>query len=171
MDAADTPKTPDRDDGRKAGLLRRHRSGLVWGAVFALIVVLQWPMIKGTFYRYSKVPAPAGSIAWRSDFPAALAESRQTGKPVLLDFTASWCPPCQVLKHEVWPDTQVGQAVTAGYIPVLLDVDVPASQDVARRYGVRSVPSILVVDADGQVVRQSGYRSKGAMLEFLRSPG
>jgi thiol:disulfide interchange protein len=152
------------------GLLHRHRSSLVWAAVVGLIVWIQWPMIRGSFYRFLSIPAPADGIAWRTDLPAALDESKQTGRPVLLDFSASWCPPCQVMKHEVWPDQQVRLAIEAAYIPVFMDVDAPASQEVARRYNVRAVPTILVVAADGRVLRETGFLPKDAMLTFLKSP-
>lgn len=150
--------------------LYRHRSALIWLAVLAFVVWMQWPMIKGSFYRFSKIPAPADGIAWRTDFQAASVEARTTGKPVLLDFSASWCPPCQVMKHDVWPDEKVRQAVEAGYIPVLLDVDAAASQEIAQHYKVNGVPTILVVDADGRVLRQSGYMSRSAALAFLNPP-
>lgn len=153
-----------------SSFLHRHRSGLIWMAVLVFIGWMQWPMIKGSFYKFFNVPAPADGIAWRTDFTAALAESKQTGKPVLLDFSASWCPPCQAMRHDVWPDQQVRQAVKTGYIPVLLDVDAPASQEVARRYDISSVPTIVIVDAEGHVLRQSSYMSAGAMIGFLNPP-
>ena len=150
--------------------LYRHKSALIWLAVLAFVVWMQWPMIKGTFYKYSGRPAPADGIAWRTVFEQALAESSETGKPVLLDFSASWCPPCQVMKHEVWPNEQVRQTVMEGYIPVLLDVDAAASRAIAQRYEVTGVPTILVVAADGRVLRQSGYMSRSAALAFLKPP-
>lgn len=165
------PQAGHGNGGQVLDLLYRHRSSLVWLAVLGLIVWMQWPMIKGTFYRLMKIPAPADGIAWRTDFQAALAESKQLGKPLLVDFSASWCPPCQVMKHEVWPNAEVREAAMAGYVPVLLDVDVPAAQEVAQRYNVGSVPTILVLDAEGRLVRQKGFMSKGAMLAFLKSPG
>lgn len=159
------------ETGRSGGsqaleILYRHRSALIWIAVLVLIAWMQWPMIKGTLYRFEK--APADGMAWRTDFQAALAESKQTGKPVLLDFSASWCPPCQVMKHDIWPDEKVRQAIETSYIPVLLDVDAAASQEVAQRYNVRSVPTILVVDKDGRVVRQEGFMSRNKTLAFLK---
>src|SRR5512141_2175586 len=90
--------------------LRRHRWGMIWSALLGVIVLVQWPMLKGMFYRVSGSPAPEDGIPWRTDFDAALAEARQSGRPVLLDFYASWCPPCQVMKHEVWPEAKVREA-------------------------------------------------------------
>ncbi len=164
------PETGQSGSGQALEFLNRHRSALIWIAVLVLIVWLQWPMVKGTFYRLAKIPAPADGIAWQADFQAALAASKQTGKPVLLDLSASWCPPCQVMKHEVWPNEQVRQTVMTGYIPVLLDIDTPASQEVAQRFNVRSVPTILVVDAEGRVIRQQGFMSKSKTLTFLKPP-
>jgi thiol:disulfide interchange protein len=147
--------------------LRRHRSSLLWLGVLAVIVVLQWPMLKGLGYQLMGSPAPDDGIAWRSDYRAALAEAQQTGKPVLLDFSASWCPPCQVMKHDVWPDPKVRQAVNDGYIPVAVDVDAAGNQEVASRCGINTIPSIVIVNTKGQVRKQGSFMSRSALLAFL----
>ncbi len=108
------------------------------------------------------------SIAWRSDLAAAFAESRQLGKRVLVDFSASWCPPCQAMKRDVWPDPQVIQLAGRDFIPVLLDVDQAQGQNAGRRYGVESIPTILVLDSDGRVLRQAAFMSRDELVEFLR---
>jgi thiol:disulfide interchange protein len=143
---------------------------LLWVLLIGAIVVVQWPMLKGWYYKATNAQAPTSAVAWRTGFDAALAESAKTGKPVLVDFTASWCPPCQVMKHEVWPDGRVASAVNDGYVPVLVDVDDPKNADVAQRYGIRSIPTLVVVDAAGRVVRQGAFMSAGDLLDFLK-PG
>ena len=142
---------------------------LLWAVLLGAVLYMQWPMFKGWYYKATGAQAPASGIDWRDGFDAALAESARTGKPVLLDFTASWCPPCKVMKHEVWPNPQVAQAVAEGYVPLLVDVDDPRNAEVAQRYGVRGIPSILVVDAQGKVLRQGSYMSKSDMLDFLKN--
>lgn len=141
---------------------------LLWVLLIGAIAYMQWPMLKGTYYKTTGVEAPASAVAWRTGFDAALVESAQTGKPVLLDFTASWCPPCQTMKHDVWPDAKVASAVNEGYVPVLVDVDNPKNADVAQKYGVRGIPTILILDARGQVLRTGSYMSRSAMLDFLK---
>lgn len=142
---------------------------LLWALVLGAIVYMQWPMLKGWYYKATGTEAPASAVAWRTGgFDAALAESAKTGKPVLVDFTASWCPPCKVMKHEVWPDAQVARAANEGYVPVLVDVDDPQNAEVARRYGIRGIPTVLVLDAEGKVLRTGSYMSKGDMLDFLK---
>lgn len=158
-------QTTNPSDRPARSWLSRHRWGIIWTALLAAIVFVQWPMLKGIFYRVSGSPAPADGIAWRTDFNAALAESKQSGKPVLLDFSATWCPPCQVMKHDVWPDAKVREAVTASYIPVAVDVD--SNQELASRYGIYGIPSILIVDAQGKVLKQGSFMSSNGLLAFL----
>ncbi|MFI5378753.1 MAG: thioredoxin family protein [Tepidisphaerales bacterium] len=157
---------------RPAGAwLRRHRGGLIWTAVLIVIVWVQLPMFKGMFYGLLGGAAPNDGIPWRTNFDAALAESKQSGKPVLLDFSASWCPPCQVMKRETWPSAKVREAVTAGYIPVFVDVDAAGSRAISARYGISGIPSILIVDAQGTVIKQGGFMDVAELLAFLaRNP-
>lgn len=127
-------------------------------------------MLKGTYYKHapgSTDSAPVTAVAWKTDFEAALAESAKTGKPILLDFTASWCPPCIVMKKEVWPAPEVGQAVNEQSIPLLLDVDLPQNKALAARYGVSAIPTIILVDAKGEVLRSGGYMTAPEMIDFV----
>lgn len=148
-------------------LAERHER-LIWIGVLALAVLVQWPMLKGSYYRAAGTPAPPASIEWRTDLDGALAEAGRTNKQVLVDFSADWCPPCIAMKHDVWPDPAVGRALAASYVPLLIDVD--RNGHVADRYNVSSVPTVLVLDGTGRVVRESTFlsaRSAAAMVAFL----
>lgn len=124
-------------------------------------------MLKGAFYRVTGAAPPEDQIAWRTDYEAALAESRQSGKPVMIDFTADWCPPCQVMKHDVWPDDSVRQTIEAQAIPLLINVDDEATRSIQARYEVRTIPTILLVDGEGRVLKTGSFMSKRGMLDFL----
>lgn len=155
----------------RASWFRRHRPQLIVGALLlTVLLVAQVPMLKAMTSRMLGVGPPDDGIPWQSDFPKALEESRQTGKPVLLHFGATWCPPCQAMKYDAWPDPRVRQAVIAGYIPVAVDIDAAASEALSRRYAIDTIPAILVVNAEGKIVKQGAYMSRNSLLEFLASP-
>jgi thiol:disulfide interchange protein len=139
---------------------------VLWAALVAALIIIQWPVLKGYYYRATGAPSPASSIAWRTDLDAALAEARSANKRVIVDFSADWCPPCQAMKHDVWPHPQVASAVSAGYVPVLVDAD--NDTVLAARYQVSSIPTILLLDADGRLVkRNNGFLPRSGMLRFL----
>lgn len=163
---AETPVPPASPAHEALRALWRRRETLFWAALVAIVLTAQWPMLKGWYYRATGAPAPASSIAWRTDLDAALAEARSANKRVLVDFSADWCPPCQTMKHDVWPHPRVAEAISAGYVPVLVDAD--RDTVLADRYQVSSIPTILLLDADGRVVkRNNGFLPRAGMLRFL----
>lgn len=134
----------------------------------AAVIYFQWPMLKGLVYNATGIKAAKSNIAWRESYEAAAAEAAAHDKPVLVVFSASWCPPCNAMKHDVWPDKEVEQVVNDSYVPLYLDVDVPTTASIAQRYGVRSIPTLLIVDAEGNELRRASFLSRGAAVEFLR---
>lgn len=149
---------------RLRGSLAGHERWL-WAALVIAVVIFQWPILKGYYYRAVDQPPPPSAIEWRTNLTDALQEAQRTGRPVLVDFSAHWCPPCIAMKHDVWPDDAVEDAVARSYIPVLIDVDTDSS--VAERYGVHAIPTILVLDGNGQVMRRGSFFSASRMVQFL----
>lgn len=112
-------------------------------------------------------PAQAALAAASASYADALARARQEGKPVLLIFTASWCGPCQKMKKDVYPSAPV-QAVAGRLVWHTVDVDQRENQALARQHGVRSIPTLVIIDAEGRVkARISGGRSPRDLAEWL----
>jgi protein disulfide-isomerase len=131
----------------------------VWGIFVILCAVVAVALLV-------KALRPAEIIPWRNDFAAAQAESRQTSRPVFAYFTADWCAPCQGLKTTTWADERVELALRS-YVPVRIDVDRHA--DLAGEYGVRAVPTYIILAADGHALRQvDGALTPLEMVEWLR---
>jgi len=159
-------KKPEPLARRMFRALWRRREPVAWAALLAVVLTIQWPMLKGWYYKTTGAEAPASAIAWRTDFDGALAEARSANKRVLVDFSADWCPPCVAMKHDVWPHPQVTRAVDAGYVALLVDAD--RDTVLAARYQVSAIPTVLLLDGDGRVVkRNDGFLPRAGMLRFL----
>jgi thiol-disulfide isomerase/thioredoxin len=82
----------------------------------------------------------------------------------VLYFSATWCGPCKTFKP-VLQQTSTELGIPVNYI------DVDANGAMAQKYNVNSVPTLLITDATGNVVkRQVGASiSKHALTQFLSS--
>ena len=103
----------------------------------------------------------AGSITHLSaaTFDEVLASSEE---PVLVDFWAEWCGPCKMIAP-ILDEIAIEQA---GKVRVT-KLNVDDAPDIARRFEVMSIPTLLVF-RDGQVAKRIvGAKPKGALLEEL----
>lgn len=83
-------------------------------------------------------------------------------KPVLIDFYATWCGPCQVLGpilKEV--KSSLGERVS------ILKIDVDKNQELATKQQVRGVPTMILFQNGKQLWRQSGVLSKEEIVKII----
>ncbi|WP_241082650.1 thioredoxin [Achromobacter xylosoxidans] len=94
-----------------------------------------------------------------SDFEVDVIQSKT---PVLVDFWAPWCPPCRAIA----PSLEELSDELAGKLQVV-KVDIDEHPELARRYGVRSIPALKVF-VDGNVVKELlGAMAKQALRAEL----
>ena len=94
-----------------------------------------------------------------SDFQSEVLDAQG---PVLVDFFATWCGPCKMLA----PTLDEVAAETAGKAAVY-KLDIDQSPDIAQKYGVMSVPTLMVFE-NGQVKNQAvGVQPKQNILSMI----
>ena len=99
----------------------------------------------------------------RAQIDAALAEAKRTGKHVLLEFGANWCPDCRVLAG-ITGKPEVKQWLDANYAAVSIDIGRRSKNlDFAQRFGLQleAIPSVLVLSADGIAVNRDEVLALG----------
>ena len=88
-------------------------------------------------------------------------EVLNSDKPVLLDFWAPWCGPCRRVGPLVEEIAEERSDIKVG------KVNVEEQPELARQFGVKSIP-MLVVMKDGEVIKRSvGAKNKSAILAML----
>lgn len=99
---------------------------------------------------------------WHQSFEEASAVSRETGKPMLVNFTGSdWCSFCVKLKSEVFETAEFEKWGKQNV--VLVEIDYPKrspqspkikaqNQELAKRFNITSYPTVLLMTAEGEVL-------------------
>ena len=84
-----------------------------------------------------------------------------SGEPFLLDFTAAWCGPCKALA----PVVEKLAAETTGRLRVGT-IDIDAAPEVAQRFGIRGLPTVLVFRGGKETARHVGVTSSSRLREL-----
>lgn len=86
--------------------------------------------------------------------PAALAAAQAAGKLVLVEVAALWCPSCRRLDQEVFAHPEVRRRLGTELIFTRLDYESPEGRAFTAARGVRSFPTLWLLDGEGRVVRR-----------------
>jgi thiol:disulfide interchange protein len=145
-------------------------------ALLVLAAALLVARIGTGLYEERHPPSVAELVHWQ---PIEGAEARASAerRPVLYDFSADWCVPCQTMQREVFGDPEMAKQIESGFIPVRVLDRVreegrnPALVDsLERRFRINSFPTLVVVPAGGgdpDVV--VGYEGPRATQQRLRA--
>jgi thiol:disulfide interchange protein DsbD len=143
------------------GLPMRVAGILLCALAFVAVLSLLPSMARGT----------EDGVAWQSSLDAGLAAAKAQGKPALLDMRADWCVACVELEKKTWPDAGV-QKWLGTVVPIRLDMtkNTDADQAIMQRYGVKGLPTVLLLSSEGQVISGFvGYRSPEAVLGWAEA--
>jgi len=99
-------------------------------------------------------------------FEAAKSQAKAQGKILLVDATASWCPPCRRMERETWSDPAVRAWLAANAVAFQFDVD--QNPKLTRALEVRSMPTLIIFEAGKETRRSSGYLSPAGILRWLK---
>ena len=85
---------------------------------------------------------------------AVREEATQQNKLVFIDLYATWCGPCKNMERNVFSQPEVGDFMAQHFIAAKYDIDKPTGSALAKKYGIRSIPTFLIFDTEGTLLGQ-----------------
>ena len=102
-----------------------------------------------------------------SDFATILAKAKTEKKLVFLDAYAAWCGPCKLMEKNVFTDKTVSDFYNQNFINAHFDMEKGEGPSLAAKYGIRSYPTLLFLNGEGEIVgKELGYMQTQQFLEL-----
>ncbi len=113
--------------------------------------------------------ASSNSIGWKKGYSAAMAESKSSGKLIMIDFYTDWCGWCKKLDADTYPAPAVVKA-SEQFIPIKLNAEKDAEGiRLAKKFNVTGFPTVLFLDSN----ETAAYKIVGYQpaADFAKSMG
>ena len=81
--------------------------------------------------------------------------------PVLIDFNANWCGPCRMLRPIL------DEISTENNNVKIVSINIDDEEDLAREYGVMSIPCLVLVKNGQEIRRSVGLMPKEEVIKFI----
>lgn len=94
-------------------------------------------------------------IHYENDFKALISDK------AIVDFYANWCGPCKMF-------SPVFEEVSNNNCINFVKVDVDSHSEIAREYGVMSIPTVILFENGAEVKRYTGFMNKDELIDFLK---
>lgn len=105
----------------------------------------------------------------QSNFKDLLAKAKKEKKLVFIDAYAVWCGPCKMMDKNVFTQKTVGDYFNKNFVSSRIDMEKGEGREIAQKFSVRSYPTFLFLNGDGDLVSQNyGYMEPSLFLSMAQ---
>jgi thiol:disulfide interchange protein DsbD len=95
---------------------------------------------------------PSEGVKWMPYSESALTEAKESGKPIILDFYADWCPSCRHMERTTFQERSIIEAASKDFVMMRVDLTNRGDrtkEKLASSYGIRGIPAIIFLQPGG----------------------
>jgi thioredoxin 1 len=97
--------------------------------------------------------------------------AKESDKLIFIDAYTSWCGPCKRMAATSFQEEEVGEIFNERFVNIKIEMEKDADgPEVARMYKVKAYPTLLVINSDGKLIKQSvGFMTADQLIAFANS--
>lgn len=101
------------------------------------------------------------------NYKQVLAAAKAGQKMIFVDAFATWCAPCKELRKTTFKDPKAAEYFNKNFISYSVDVEKGEGVDLAKKWQVEGLPTLLILDKNGKVLAShTGYVDGKGLMEF-----
>lgn len=102
-------------------------------------------------------------------FKDLILKAKKENKIVFIDAYTSWCGPCKMMERNIFTKKTVGDYYNSNFVNARFDMEKGEGREIAAKFGVRSYPTYLFLNGDGELVSQNfGYMEESMFLSMAQ---
>jgi thioredoxin-related protein len=142
-----------------------HRKAILIAFLTVMLLFVYYainaaPLITDEDYTY------LGDLRWYKTYENGSAVAKELNKPMFLYFWTIWCPYCEKMQTEVFPQPEINKLLRENFVLIAIDMDVNRKD--TQRFGVQYPPHELFLTPEGEVItRIPGYVPAEKFLPVL----
>lgn len=134
-------------------------------------ILLVTLVVTAVMTSFSKADSGSGIKFSKLTLEKAQKEAAKSKKLIFIDAYTDWCGPCKQMAATTFMDEEVGKLFNKNFVNIKIEMEKDADgPSIAKRYRVSAYPTLLILDADGKLVKSVvGKKSKNELIAFAES--